>query len=290
MCRLYALLANEPTKVECRLVNAQNALLDQCRNDVSGNLHAEGWGVVCYDEFDRFRIPTTVKHSNVSFGSNHFSHSVQNIYSKAIVAHVRRATVGSASTLNSHPFTFDEWTFAHNGTIPSFEKISKLMESNMGVHYKDCRLGTTDSELLFLWILYQLEANDINSNNLADKQDEARDLLSSSISALANDCLEMAPADDTQLNFVLTNGHVMFACRWNNPMYKIVREGTHDCEVCQTPHMHHSQTVDYRAVAIASEPITSESWTEIPNHSLMYVSSNLTCAIDKIPHNNFVGK
>jgi len=290
MCRLYALLANEPTKVECSLVYAQNALMEQSRRDSQGRQHADGWGVVCYVELERSRIPTTVKHSNAAFDTDHFSRSAEKVYSKAVVAHVRLATVGFTSTLNAHPFTHDEWTFAHNGTIPSFEKLSGKMEANTGERYLNCRLGTTDSEMFFLWLLYQMEANGINADNVAKKEEDARRVISESIAALANDCLEVAPDKESRLNFVMTNGHVLFACRWNNSMHRIVRDGVYDCEICGIPHIHHSPAVNHRAVVVASEPITSEPWSEVPNHSLMYVSPNLTCVIDEIPHNNLVGK
>ena len=289
MCRLYALLANEPTKVECSLVYAQNALMEQSRNDSQGRQHADGWGVVCYDEFDRSRIPTTVKHSNAAFDTDHFSRSAEKVYSKAVVAHVRLATVGFASSLNAHPFTHDEWTFAHNGTIPAFETLSQKMEETTGERYMNCRLGTTDSELFFLWLLYQMETNGINSDNVAEKEEQAREVLANTLAALAENCREVAPTEEPRLNFVLTNGHVLFACRWNNSMHKIVRDGVYDCEICGIPHIHHDPTVDHRAVIVASEPITNEVWSEIPNHSLMFVRPNLTCVIDEISHNNPVG-
>ena len=282
MCRLYALLANEATKVECSLVYAQNALMEQSRKDSAGQTHADGWGVVCYDELDRSRLPTTVKHTNAAFDSDHFSRSAEKIYSKAVVAHVRLATVGCVSTLNAQPFTYDEWTFAHNGTIPCFDKLSKIMEANIGERHLNCRLGTTDSELFFLWLLYQLEANGLSSDNIVEKEDEARQVLSNAIVSLADNCLEEAPDKVAKLNFVLTNGHVLFACRWNNSMHRIVRDEVYDCEICGIPHTHHSPTIDHRAVVVASEPITHELWQEIPNYSLMYVSPNLTCVVDPI--------
>lgn len=290
MCRLYALLANEPTKVECNLVRAQNALLEQYRRDSVERQYAGGLGVVCYDQLDRYRIPTTTKHSNAAVGSDQFSPAAAQVYAKAVVAHVRLGTVGFCSTLNAHPFTHDEWTFAHNGTIPSFETISQQMEANIGDRYMNCRLGTTDSELVFLWLLSQMEANGINSDNVADKHEEARNLIAKSVASLAASCLEVAPDTQPRLNFVLTNGHVLFACRWNNSMYQLVRDGVQDCEICGTPHVQHNPAVDHRAVIIASEPITSEPWQEIPNHSLLYVSPSLTCIVDEIQHNNLVRK
>ena len=286
MCRLYALLANEPTKVECSLVSAQNALMKQSSNDCKGRQHADGWGVVCYDDLDRCRIPTTVRHSNAAFCSDKFSRCAEGVYSKAVVAHVRIATVGFASTLNAHPFTHDEWTFAHNGTIPRFETLSANMEASTGDRYLNCRLGTTDSELFFLWLLYQMEASGITCENIEDKQREARKVLVDAVATLANDCRDVAPEQEARLNFVLTNGRMLFACRWNNTMYRAVRDGVYDCEVCGVPHIRHSPSVAHRAVIVASDPIAGEPWSEMPNHSLMYVSPSLSCVVDEIPHNS----
>jgi len=289
MCRLYAFLANEPTKVECSLVYAQNALLQQSRADQTGRAHADGWGIVCYDEDDRWGIPSTVKHHQAAFEEPHFSRSAEKIYSKSVVAHVRLGTVGNVSTLNAHPFTYDEWTFAHNGTIPAFDSVRQSMSRDMSEHHRNCRLGTTDSELFFLWLLSKLEANDLNSQNIAEQEDKARSVLIEAIASLAEDCHARDPDEPAKLNFVLTNGKLLFACRWNNSLHQLVRQGVYDCEVCGIPHIHHSPSVDHRAVVIASEPISGEAWHEIPNYSLTYVSPNLTSVVDEIPHNNLAG-
>ena len=45
MCRLYGFRASEPTRVECSLVHAQNALMEQSRMDLEGLTHGHGWGV-----------------------------------------------------------------------------------------------------------------------------------------------------------------------------------------------------------------------------------------------------
>ncbi len=45
MCRLYGFRANAPSKVDCSLVKAQNALLEQSRRDERGLENADGWGI-----------------------------------------------------------------------------------------------------------------------------------------------------------------------------------------------------------------------------------------------------
>ena len=50
MCRLYGFRATEPTKVECSLVHAQNALIVQSKQDRAGESHIYGWGVAAYED------------------------------------------------------------------------------------------------------------------------------------------------------------------------------------------------------------------------------------------------
>ena len=49
----------------------------------------------------------------------------------------------------------------------------------------------------------------------------------------------------------------------------IRREGIYECEICGIPHIHHHETVNHRAIAIASEPVTHETWEEVANRSVV---------------------
>ena len=97
MCRLYGFLANEPTKVECCLVAAQNALL-RAPHGRPNQRDADGWGVACYDEQQRWSCPTLVRHKNLVLHEACFSRTAENTYSRAVVAHLRQSTVGIASS------------------------------------------------------------------------------------------------------------------------------------------------------------------------------------------------
>ena len=58
------------------------------------------------------------------------------------------------------------------------------------------------------------------------------------------------------------------ACRWNRSLYVVQRNGIYECEICGIPHVHHHETVDHRAVVVASEPVTHEDWVELPNQDI----------------------
>lgn len=115
MCRLYGFRANEPTKVECTLVYAQNALMVQSREDLAGHGHAHGWGVATYED----RRPHVERHAWAACHGEHFRRSAARIFSRQVLAHVRRATVGTPKIENTHPFVDGPWTFIHNGTVPA---------------------------------------------------------------------------------------------------------------------------------------------------------------------------
>ncbi len=271
MCRLYGFHANELTKVECSLVHAQNALLAQSRHDARGLKHADGWGIACYGKASDpdGRLPSVVRHNTAAFDDSQFSHKAETMYAQTVVAHVRLATVGYVGTLNSHPFTHEGWTFAHNGTLPGFDQLKDQLADETE-RLQDSRLGSTDSEQLFLWVLNRLRRDGIDLDHPNCRAVERSVALA--IPEIYRRCLEAAPEKQPRLTFVLTNGRFMIGCRWNNPLHWLEREGIHDCEICGIPHIRHDNSTIYRAVVFASEPITDEAWHEVPNESIICVN------------------
>lgn len=115
------------------------------------------------------------------------------------------------------------------------------------------------------------EGINIESQNLA-----ASDVVGS-FAASIRDLAQRADASQTgpptRLNIVLTNGRLMLASRWKNSLFR--REGVRDCEICGIPHIDHDANTDYRAIVIASEPISAESWQEIPDQRVIAVDADV---------------
>ena len=264
MCRLYGFLSNEPTKVDCSLVYAQNALMQQSRVDEAGLDHTDGWGIVTYQD----GVPHLKKKMTAAYEDQSFSMTAEQTYSTAVVAHIRRATVGVNSIHNTHPFVSDRWTFAHNGTVTGFEKIHKQLENETRPELQSQRKGQTDSEQYFLWLLSRIQKYTKPGFNESQTA-EVREGLLQSVGELASRCQSAAPDELPRLNFILTNGETMLACRWNHSLFAIQREGIYECEICGVPHIHHHETVDHRSVAIASEPVTHEDWEAIANQQIL---------------------
>lgn len=274
MCRLYMFCANEETKVECTLVRAQNALLLQSQSDRLGRSHADGWGIAFYHG----EIPERERRSSAAFADLHFGATAERVYARTVVAHVRLATVGLPDVRNCHPFMFERWTFAHNGTVTGFSILEAEMLAETDADLRVCRLGQTDSELLFLWLLTRIRSAGIDLHKHPSANAVGR-VVAESIVSLAERCHKTGTAKQPRLNIVLSDGHVTVATRWNNDLFFVFRKGVHDCEICGIPHVHHDQSTEYLAVIIASEPISDEAWTEVPNHSVVTVTDQIELAI-----------
>ena len=96
MCRIFAFMSRVSLKVQRSLVKAENALQIQSR------AHPHGWGIAYYLSGER--EPQQVKSVESAFADDRFARVSEFLTSHAVVAHVRRATVGSLSLENTHPF------------------------------------------------------------------------------------------------------------------------------------------------------------------------------------------
>lgn len=259
MCRLYGFRANEPTKVECTLVYAQNALMVQSRKDRAGYGHAHGWGVATYENGG----PHVERQAWAAYHGEHFRQAAARTFSRQVLAHVRRATVGAPKIENTHPFVDGPWAFIHNGTVPGFDRVRPRLLAQLPEERYHLIRGDTDSEHVFHY-LRELQARPPDRPLL--------DVLRHGIREIVEWCDEVDPAAGIGLNVILTDGKQMVGSRVGRTLYYVERDGVHDCEICGFPHIHHDPHQRYRAVVVASEPISDEDWREVPERSVYRVS------------------
>jgi glutamine amidotransferase len=262
MCRLYGFLATQPTRLECSLVVAQNALQSQSDRDSRGVRNADGWGIAHWVGDDREVIKSTMP----AFADDQFTEIASDIWSEAAIAHVRAATVGRVSLNNTHPFSFGTWAFAHNGTIPAFDHVSTWLD--IGPYGPPD--GATDSELAFLWMLNRMREYGLDPGTPADGLEPIVDLLSDSVLELVDLSIRSGSSEQPKLNFIISDGRHLVASRWGNSLYWTYRRGIRDCAICGTSHCP-SADDDYRSVVVASEPLTDEKWIEVPEASVLGV-------------------
>jgi glutamine amidotransferase len=269
MCRLYGFRANEETKVECTLVHAQNALMVQSRQDLAGVSHTHGWGVATYED----HLPHVERQAWAAYHGEHFRRAAARVHSRTVLAHVRRATVGPPALENTHPFTYGPWSMIHNGTLPRFRQVRERMLAETRAEHRAAIGGVTDSEHLFRYLL-----------SLHDDpyQGDLLDWFRSGVRQVIAWCQEVDPKLKIGLNVILTDGVELVGSRWGRGLFYIVRDGVYDCEVCGFPHVRHDPAQAYRAVVVASEPISHENWIEVPDHALYHVTKDFQMSIERL--------
>lgn len=277
MCRLYGFRANEPTKVECTLVYAQNALLLQSRSDQRGLSHPDGWGIAFYEG----RHPVVQRRDRAAFTDLSFSLTAARVNARTVVAHVRQATVSEANLANTHPFVHGRWTFAHNGTLTGFDALRPRLWAETVPALRGEVRGTTDSESIFYWLLSRMAERGISVTGQESTVGPTVDVIRAALVRLGDLSAGTGVEDPPQLNLLLTNGEILVASRWGRTLHFVEREAVHDCEICGIPHSATGHG-EYRAVVLASEPISSEAWEEVADGSVVSVDEDVRLRVQAI--------
>ena len=123
MCRLYGFLATEPTRLECSLVQAQNALQVQSDRDLRGVRNADSWGIAHWTG----TASSVIKSTAPAFADGRFAETAAAVSGEAVIAHVGAATIGSVVDHNTHPFTHGPWAFDHNGSFDGLGRRARLV-------------------------------------------------------------------------------------------------------------------------------------------------------------------
>jgi predicted glutamine amidotransferase len=146
MCRLFGLTAG-PARVRSTfwLLDAPDSLELQGRRNVDGS----GIGF-----FDPAGVPVLDKEPEPAFRDKAFIRAAKQAESSAFIAHVRWATAGGRTVLNTHPFAMHGRIMAHNG---GFGELARLDEQ-LGP-YAGLVAGDTDSERYFALITQQTDSH-----------------------------------------------------------------------------------------------------------------------------------
>lgn len=266
MCRLYGCIANLPTRVDCALVHAQNALLVQSRGDRSGGTHTHGWGIAAYENAHVF----VERLAWAAYDGQRFRAAAAAVRARVVLAHVRHATVGAPNLVNTHPFVDGRWALIHNGTVQGFAAIRGDMLAAMARGHREAIRGDTDSEHIFRMILSERDAAPARAIG---------DILAGTVRRIAALSMDAAPGGDLGLNITLTDGRAIAATRFGRSLFMLRREGSSVCAICG---LFHETGPAYRAAELASEPITAEDWRELPDRSILSVTDDVTTRIEHL--------
>lgn len=84
MCRLFGLMANKEVEIRFSMFEAINSFEKQSENN------SDGWGIGWYED----GIPKVVKYGECARDSERFKGTVEEVWAKIVIAHVRKATGG----------------------------------------------------------------------------------------------------------------------------------------------------------------------------------------------------
>jgi glutamine amidotransferase len=278
MCRLFGFRSIIQSQVHHSLISAENAL------EVQSNKHPDGWGVCYYVA----GAPHVIKSEKTALNDNIFKTVSGVVSSETVVAHIRNATLGKVSILNTHPFQHGPWVFAHNGNIRDFDKYREKILEGINPNLRRFVLGSTDSEVLFYYILSGLyDVVDISKKNCP--VDVLQSSISKSIKNLTNIIGEYCVNDDgknteTFLTFILTNGETMVAHQGGKKLfystYKLKCSERDTCayfsEECEAP----TKSGKVNHLIFCSEPLHGDNtWIPLEVGQIVGVDGSMKLSI-----------
>ncbi len=235
MCRLVAYIGPE-IPLERIVVLPEHSLLDQSQNATEAKLavNGDGFGVSWYSDQDR---PGLYRDILPAWSDGNLTNLCRMVKSRLFLAHVRASTTGETSRVNCHPFTYDRWSFMHNGQIAGFSGVRRHLEGMLPDEFYFARRGTTDSELLFLLML---------ANGLDDDPFSATRKTIGQITKA-----QKQSAQPNRITCAFSDGARIFGFR-------------HSCDG-KSPSLYVGRGLDSGGAALASEPLDNsvERWEAV---------------------------
>src|SRR5262249_14192188 len=200
MCRLFGSRTRETGRVSHELFLGANALRVQSRE------HPDGWGLGWYEN----GAPRVVRSLTPAHGDEEFEKLSHYVSAQTVLAHVRKASVGRVAPENTHPFQRETWLFAHNGTLPDWDRIRGPLEESIDPSLRAALHGETDSERCFFLFLTRLRRR---CNVDAADVESAAAALAETVATVRR------LADAASTTVLATDGRLMVACRRGRALF-----------------------------------------------------------------------
>jgi predicted glutamine amidotransferase len=256
MCRLFGLTAGtERVHATFWLLDAPDSLQAQSHRN------ADGSGIGFFDEAGG---PVIDKQPEPAYRDQEFTHEARQAESSVFIAHVRWASTGGRTVLNTHPFGMDGRLMAHNG---GFGELPRL-DAQLG-RYRDLVLGDTDSERYFALITQQADEHggDVGAGIVAAASWIADRLPVSSLNAIVT-----APGELWALRY--PGQHALHILERPAGQGDTPSPGMHVRS--STSSIHVPELEDVASVVVASEQLDGESgWRMLAPGELVHVGPDL---------------
>lgn len=149
MCRWIA-YRGEETALERYVTAPDHSLIQQSLHalESEGSTNGDGFGLGWYSQ--RETEPGIYREIRPAWSDENVRHLCKHLRSKLFFAHVRASTGTATTRPNCHPFSHKQWLYMHNGSIGEWPLIRRKVEALIPDELYPSRIGTTDSEAVFL--------------------------------------------------------------------------------------------------------------------------------------------
>jgi predicted glutamine amidotransferase len=151
MCRWIA-YRGETIALSHYVTEPSHSLITQSINalESTASTNGDGFGLGWYDQHPE---PGLYREIRPAWSDENLRYLCRHIQSRLFFAHVRAATGTPITRTNCHPFSCAGWLFMHNGFVGGWPRLRRRIEALIPDELYPSRIGTTDSEALFLAIL-----------------------------------------------------------------------------------------------------------------------------------------
>lgn len=240
MCRIFAVRAATPISVRPAFDGLRKLAAE----------HKDGWGVAAFPESGRW-IETGVLSAE---RCSRFD-ALGDLTTRAMLVHIRLASVGTVHERNTHPFAAGPWVFMHNGTLKNFDKARTRFEAEIAPALRKELRGETDSERCFALFRTYLEDR--------TGSDDVVTALSRVFRTAEQICDVGPEGKRSAMNFLVSDGVRVFATRRDRSLFTLSRP-------------------DLAAIASA-ELLPDQSWREVPDDTLVTIDEGLELSARPIP-------
>jgi predicted glutamine amidotransferase len=214
-------------------------------------LHSDGWGMAWYPGSE-----PVIRKSPLRADEPEFDKLARQPLGDLGLVHLRWATPGLAvNELNTHPFRYGSYVFAHNGAVHPQNRLGEILPPEWEARVA----GTTESERYLLLIMSRLQPN--GGNAVAAIADAASQIER-----------QFAP---NSLNAILLSPQYLYAISWHDrakvPAAKLRERGYDDRPDEIACYFDLAYLAGSDAVVVASSGWPQAGWMPLPDRHVLVV-------------------
>jgi predicted glutamine amidotransferase len=252
MCRFLA-YRGTPVLLADLVCAPRHSLVHQSLHaaEAKTETNGDGFGIGWYGERPE---PGLYREIRPAWSDENLRSLCDQVRSRLFFAHVRASTGTSTTRANCHPFSHGRHLFMHNGQIGGYSRIKRRLEALIPDELYDARVGTTDSEAIFLAAI---------ANGLVEDPIPAMAGVLKQVQGLMSDA---GIAEPLRFTAAFTDGNDLWAYRW----------------ACDGK----PPTLYYREVdgdlLVVSEPIDDRDrgWQEVPKGCVLIARAGSPVAVE----------